>query len=252
MWSDVENFAGLVLGFQLRRRFFKENVRCGPDEQVPPKHGPDGQVPLKYRNTEGHACRAHRTEELKITNAMMNEELSPRETLPNGVSIFGKEKGTSQNGTQRLRAFLAGVMQGSMVEKGLVTQDYRHIIGSLLREHLPEVDLYDPLADHKNSLDYDRRTGRDVFFYHNKLCQTIDLLIAYLPQASMGTAIEMWEAYQHGAVVISISPMRHNWVVKFLSHRIYPDLEAFRAALETGEIRQLLLERRPGCEPHDG
>jgi len=174
----------------------------------------------------------------------MSEELPVRETLLKTTAVSKGESGSLESSPRRFRAFVAGVMQGSMVEKGLVTQDYRHIIGSLIREHLPEVDLYDPLADHRNSLDYDRRTGRDVFFYHNKLCQTIDLLIAYLPQASMGTAIEMWEAYQHGAVVISISPMRHNWVVKFLSHRIYPDLESFKSALESGDVRQLLLKRQ--------
>jgi len=140
----------------------------------------------------------------------------------------------------RWKVFLAGVMQGSMIDKGLVPQDYRGELKRLLRQHLPEADVYDPLADHKNSLEYDRRTGREVFFFHNEMCRTVDLLIAYLPQASMGTAIEMWEAYRHGAVVLSISPMRHNWVVKFLSHRIYPDLDAFKVALESGEIRQLL------------
>lgn len=154
---------------------------------------------------------------------------------------------------KRLRAFLAGVMQGSMVEKGLVSQDYREIITTLLQQYLSEVEVYDPLADHKKSLDYDRRTGREVFFYHNRLCQTVDLLIAFLPQASMGTAIEMWEAYQHGAVVISISPMRHNWVVKFLSHRIYPDIEAFKSALQAGEIAQLLNLRQKEKDPrHQG
>lgn len=143
----------------------------------------------------------------------------------------------------RWKVFLAGVMQGSMVQKGLVSQNYRVELKKLLQQHLPEAEIYDPLEDHKNSLEYDGRTGREVFFYHNRLCRQVDLLIAYLPEASMGTAIEMWEAYQHGAVVLSISPMTHNWVVKFLSHRIYPTLAAFEAALQQDEIRPLLLAR---------
>ncbi len=178
----------------------------------------------------------------QVINRTMTEDLPTGESLTEKTALPGCEQG-SQRETKRFRAFLAGVMQGSMVEKGLVGQDYRAQIKSLFQQYLPEVDLYDPLADHKNSLDYDRRTGRDVFFHHNKMCQTVDLLVAYLPQASMGTAIEMWEAYQHGAIVVSISPMKHNWVVKFLSHRIYPDLEAFAAAVAGGEIRDLLQQR---------
>ncbi|HQF13327.1 MAG TPA: hypothetical protein PLS55_05475, partial [Thermogutta sp.] len=126
-----------------------------------------------------------------LTNRTMTEDLPTRESLTEKTSLPGHEQG-SQREAKRFRAFLAGVMQGSMVEKGLVGQDYRDQIKALFQQYLPEVDLYDPLADHRNSLEYDRRTGRDVFFYHNKMCQTIDLLVAYLPQASMGTAIEMW------------------------------------------------------------
>ena len=45
-----------------------------------------------------------------------------------------------------------------------------------------------------------------MFFRHNRMCREIDVLLAFVPEASMGTAIEMWEAYQHGAAVITISP----------------------------------------------
>ena len=51
----------------------------------------------------------------------------------------------------------------------------------------------------------------------------------------MGTAIEMWEAYQHGAAVVTISPMRHNWAVKFLSHA---------ALRRSGGVRGRLAKRR--------
>ncbi|RMG02593.1 MAG: hypothetical protein D6741_03460 [Planctomycetota bacterium] len=135
-----------------------------------------------------------------------------------------------------LKFFLAGIMQGSKTEKGLHEQDYRDRLKRALAKHFPDADIYDPLADHRNSLEYDRMTGREVFFHHNRMCRSIDVLVAFVPQASMGTAIEMWEAYQHGAVVITISPMRHNWAIKFLSHALYDDLESFERALEAGEV----------------
>jgi len=68
----------------------------------------------------------------------------------------------------------------------------------------------------------------------------VDVLIAFVPEASMGTAIEMWEAWKNKAVVITISPLKVNWAVRFLSHAIYPDLLAFFAALDSGEITAMI------------
>ena len=61
-------------------------------------------------------------------------------------------------------------------------------------------------------------------------------MLAFVPEASMGTAIEMWEAHQHGRAVITISPMKHNWAVKFLSHELYADLDEFETAIRNGRM----------------
>ncbi len=135
-----------------------------------------------------------------------------------------------------MRFFLAGIMQGSHTQSRVHDQDYRRQITRLLEAHFPQADIYDPRAKHSKSLGYDDGTGRSVFFRHNLMCREIDVLLAFVPEASMGTAIEMWEAYQHGAAVITISPLKHNWAVKFLSHALYADLPAFEAALQSGEI----------------
>jgi len=137
-----------------------------------------------------------------------------------------------------MRIFLAGIMQGSLTEAAVHQQDYREHLKQLLAAHLPEAEVYDPRADHANSIDYDDATGREVFLRHNLLCREVDVLLAFLPEASMGTAIEMWEAYQHGAAVVTISPMRHNWAVKFLSHALYATIEELEAALQSGELRR--------------
>jgi len=135
-----------------------------------------------------------------------------------------------------VRFFLAGVMQGSHTEAVVHDQGYRERIKQLIEAHFPQAEVYDPLADHSESIAYDEPTGRNVFFRHNEMCRKVDVLVAFLPEASMGTAIEMWEAYQHGAAVITISPMEHNWAVKFLSHELYHDVKQFQAALESGRI----------------
>jgi hypothetical protein len=143
-----------------------------------------------------------------------------------------------------MRIFLAGIMQGSHTEAVLHEQDYRKHIKESIARHLPKAVVYDPLADHAKSLEYGERKGRDVFFRHNLMCREVDVLLAFVPAASMGTAIEMWEAHQHGAVVVTISPLKLNWAVKFLSHVLYADLEEFSAALEDGSLQNRIDEIR--------
>jgi hypothetical protein len=143
-----------------------------------------------------------------------------------------------------MRIFLAGIMQGSHVEARLHGQDYRAHIQQLILEHVPDAVVYDPRADHANSIGYDDPTGRAVFLHHNRMCREVDVLLAYLPEASMGTAIEMWEAHRHGVAVITISPMKHNWAVKFLSHELYADVEEFQAALSSGRLVRRIREIR--------
>jgi len=136
-----------------------------------------------------------------------------------------------------MRFFLAGIMQGSRQDMELHQQDYRARLAKLITTHLPEADVYDPLADHPESVAYSADDGRRVFYGHNRLCRNVDVVIAFVPEASMGTAIEMWEAYEHGrAAVLTISPLGHNWAVRFCSHAIFPDFEAFENAVHSGEV----------------
>ena len=142
-----------------------------------------------------------------------------------------------------MRFFLAGIMQGSNRGDVLVGQDYRQQITFLLKQHFPESEVYDPLQGNERSLDYDEEKARATFVGHNQMCREVDVVVAYLPEASMGTAIEMWEAYSHGKVVISISPLVRNWVIRFCSHYVCADLTAFEAALSSQQIQQTISEQ---------
>jgi hypothetical protein len=141
-----------------------------------------------------------------------------------------------------MRFFIAGIMQGSFAQSAMHDQDYRKRITVLIQRHFPMAEIYDPLAEHSKSLGYDRATGKSVFFHHNRMCREVDVLVAFVPEASMGTAIEMWEAHQHGAAVITISPLKHNWAIKYLSHALYPDIESFEAAVRSGEVAKRIDE----------
>lgn len=141
-----------------------------------------------------------------------------------------------------MRFFLAGIMQGSHLGAAIHNQDYRSRLKGLLAEHFPLAEIYDPLADHANSLDYDDELGRRVFLHHNRLCREVDVVLAFVPEATMGTAIEMWEAYSAGRAVVTISPLKHNWAVRFLSHELYADVEEFESALVEGRLAARLEE----------
>jgi nucleoside 2-deoxyribosyltransferase len=139
-------------------------------------------------------------------------------------------------------------MQGSLREPAMHEQDYRRRLRRILEEHLPAVEVYCPHEVHAESLGYGDGQGREVFFHHNRMVADSDAIVAYLPEASMGTAVEMWEAHRAGRKVFAISPLVHNWVVRFLSHRVFRDLAEFEASARSGELASLLMttDRRSG------
>ncbi len=128
--------------------------------------------------------------------------------------------------------FLAGIIQGSNRGKTLYDQDYRSRIKTILKRYFPEAEIVDPVETHPHSADYDNPTGKKVFFDDITHATRCDCLIAYLPEASMGTAVEMWECYRKKVPVWSITQMKENWAVKFLSTEIFESLEKFEKYLQ--------------------
>lgn len=120
--------------------------------------------------------------------------------------------------------FIAGIIQGSKKGKVLHNQGYRKELKRILKIYFPEAKIIDPVAVHPESVYYTFGTGKKVF--HNSIKQALssDLVISYLPEASMGTAIEMWECHRKKVPVWTISPLKENWVVKFLSEKVFSSL----------------------------
>lgn len=128
--------------------------------------------------------------------------------------------------------FLAGIIQGSKKGKILHSQDYRHEIKAILKKYFPKAEIVDPVDVHPDSVEYDYKTGESVFYKSIKQATQCDCLIAYLPEASMGTAIEMWECHKKKIPVWTITPLKNNWSVKFLSSEIFESLEELDRFLE--------------------
>lgn len=136
--------------------------------------------------------------------------------------------------------FLAGIIQGSLVEPAVHSQDYRALIKQAIRDSIATAEVYCPVTAHPNSLDYDDATGRSVFLRHIEMARDSDLVVAYLPSASMGTAIELWEAHRKGTPIVAITPLTVNWVIRFLADLVVPTINEFAAACRDGRVAALL------------
>jgi hypothetical protein len=143
-----------------------------------------------------------------------------------------------------MQIFIAGVMQGSRSDRQVMSQHYRQVITRVLQAHIDQVKVIDPWALNPGSDEYDDDRARETFMGMTALAGQVDLLVAYVPEASMGTAIEMWEAYRAGVPIVSISPMTENWVVKLLSNRVLADLPAFEDMVANHGLASMLDEAR--------
>lgn len=139
-----------------------------------------------------------------------------------------------------MHIFIAGVMQGSRLDEHIDDQNYRVRISEAIRAHLPEAHVTDPWLLHPDSPSYDTEQARVTFLENTGLAGEADVLIAYLPHASMGTAIELWTAYQNHTYIVAVTPMDHNWVVRITADHVLPDLDSLLYYIESGQLREHL------------
>ena len=130
------------------------------------------------------------------------------------------------------KIFLAGIIQGSNKDKSINSQHYRERIKSVIQRVYPEAEIFDPLDGHLQSVDYDDEMGKATFFGSIEKIDDCDLMIAYLPSASLGTAIEIWESYKRGIPVWTITGMKTNWIIRFCSNKVFEDIESFADYME--------------------
>lgn len=145
-----------------------------------------------------------------------------------------------------MKIFLAGIIQGSIAEARIHNQDWRTAIKDALTAHVADADVYCHFTQHPNSITYDLPMICRTLEDGNDRAAACDVLVAYAPSASMGTAIEMYLAAKHGALVLTISPLAANWVIRAYSDRIFETIEQFEKFLASGEFMPLYKEKRRG------
>ncbi len=142
-----------------------------------------------------------------------------------------------------MKVFIGGIMQGQRGDDQIDSQLYRIQITEAFQKHAPEIGLIDPWALNPNSVNYDETTARNTFHTMTRKVQEVDLMIAYLPRMSMGTAMEMWEAFNAGIYIVAVSPYIHNWAIRFTANEILPDMKTLIADIENGRLPQLVRQQ---------
>ena len=148
--------------------------------------------------------------------------------------------------------FLSGVMQGKTASgdgvAGTVPQDYRKemsdairaadgtaqviepwdIVGALCTELYPEGTPQSEMF--REDAHVKRAFGTVV-----EAAAAADVVISYLPEASMGSAVEIYAAHAAGKTILAVAPgtMAQNWVVRSYAERVFSSIDELRAWLQS-------------------
>jgi hypothetical protein len=159
-----------------------------------------------------------------------------------GVGHGGKaagEAGFEARGAT-MKAFICGIIQGSEQGLGVHRQSYRKRLRELIEANIPGAEVYCPVSRHPESPSYDDTKAFEVLEESVDIAKAGDLLVAYLPEASMGSAIEMWEAKRAGVKVVTITALKHNWVVRYASDVILGTIDEFADFVKSPAMKELL------------
>ena len=141
-----------------------------------------------------------------------------------------------------MKIYISGVMQGSKKGQGIQEQGYRQVISDAVKIRHPNAEIYDPFLVFPDSVEYDDQRSKQVLFAMADEAASADIVIAYLPEASMGTALEMIRAYDNGKTIISISTLEKNWFIRAVSAKIFLSLDDFCAWIHQTHLAELIAE----------
>ena len=139
-----------------------------------------------------------------------------------------------------MKVYISGVMQGSKRGLEIQDQEYRQVISDAIKIYCPNAEIVDPFLLFPDTAAFDDQRTRKVLFMMADQAASADIVIAYLPEASMGTTLEMTRAYDNGKVIISISPMENNWFIRAVSATILPSLDDFCTWINKTQLTELV------------
>lgn len=155
-------------------------------------------------------------------------------------AVFLLEAQIGKQGAGIMKIYIAGIMQGSTRSHGIQEQDYRQFLRDAVKNHHPDAEIYDPFLRFPDSVEYDDQRAREVLFELAAEAGASDVVIAFLPEASMGTALEMIRAYDNQKTIICISPMEKNWFINAVSTKIFRTLDEFLTWISQSDLTTLV------------
>jgi len=66
-----------------------------------------------------------------------------------------------------------------------------------------------------------------LFEFYIEKVHNVDIVVAYLPTASMGSSVELWEARRTKKTIWTITTLPSNWIIRMCSTKIFSDFKAF-------------------------
>ncbi|CAE8589466.1 unnamed protein product [Polarella glacialis] len=142
--------------------------------------------------------------------------------------------------SEKRRYFISGVMIGSKhklveVEKDLHNQDYRARLAEIICRVDPQAEIVDPLDIVKAFAESKGISLDDLNLKDSLVAAALDeivaiipschVIISNLPEASMGSAVELWEAKRSGLLIFTVSPMTSNWTIRAVAKRNFQDFD---------------------------
>lgn len=132
--------------------------------------------------------------------------------------------------------YITGIQRGS--KKELHPQTYRKQIIDAIRETWDSATLQCPTIDESRDKEEQLKDTVKEFEQRLSLLKKANIIVAYIPEASMGSAIELYNASLRGKYVVTISPMRSNRIIRLFSHDIYDSVESFINACQVGKFKK--------------
>lgn len=146
-------------------------------------------------------------------------------------------------GDGKLRIFLSGIISGSLTDKQIHQQSYRDQLRAIFHECLPDAEILCPWDMHPNAINFGPDLACKALVAEVEAAASSDLVVAYIPQASMGTAMEIWEAHKRGVPVLAITPLTQNWSILLAATRTFPTIAAFGEFARSGGLADFVYRR---------
>ncbi len=141
------------------------------------------------------------------------------------------------NTQTEIKIFVSGIVHGSR-ENEVYPQCYRKRIVDVIEKSWQNAIISCPSIVHSKSSTETLTETVKAFEQQLSLLKKSDIVVAYIPEASMGAAIEIYNASLRGKYVVTITPLQTSRIIKIFSHDIYDSVDSFEQACEIGKFKK--------------